>query len=70
MERDYPAAARERSTRAAQSRPFVAPPLPLIMVPAVGARGAEGGEGANGSRRAAPRLIVTQITSAPASAGG
>jgi hypothetical protein len=69
MVRDYPAAARRRGARAAQSRPFVAPPLPLIMVPAVRARGAKGGDRANGSRRAAPRSIVTQITSA-APAGG
>jgi len=55
MERDYPAAARSRGARASQSRPFVAPPPPLIVVAAVRARGAEGGDRANGSRCAAPR---------------
>jgi hypothetical protein len=70
MVRDYPAAARRRSARAAQSRPFVALPLPLIVVAAVRARGAEGDDRANGSWRAQPRSIVTQITSAPANPGG
>jgi hypothetical protein len=41
----------------------------LIVVPAIRAPGAEDGDRANGSRRAAPRSIVTQITSA-ATAGG
>jgi len=32
MERDYPATAHGRGARTSQSRPFVAPPVPLIVV--------------------------------------